>query len=63
MDYSLAFRPDGREVAGADPSGSVHLWNPETGTETKTVVLRSVPNAIVPIAYSPDGRYLAAGHG
>ncbi len=58
----LAFRPDGREVAGADVSGAVRFFDPETGAETATVLLRSAGNSIVQVGYTPDGRYLVVSH-
>ena len=58
----LAFRPDGREVAGADVSGEVRFFDLETGVDTAAVPLRSAGNSIVQVGYSPDGRYLVVSH-
>jgi WD40 repeat protein/tRNA A-37 threonylcarbamoyl transferase component Bud32 len=55
---AVAFRPDGGEVAGVD--GAVHFWSPATGR-----LLRRERDedggAFLSLAYSPDGKLVAAG--
>ncbi|HYV35552.1 MAG TPA: PQQ-binding-like beta-propeller repeat protein, partial [Gemmataceae bacterium] len=54
---SIAFAPDGKTLATADKQ--IRIWNAATGK-----LLRSFPpdfKALVKIAFSPDGRMLAAG--
>jgi WD40 repeat protein len=55
-DYS----PDGRRLAtcGADDDNAVRVWDAETGREVLT--LRGHANAVVRVAFSRDGRYLAS---
>ncbi|HEY7315875.1 MAG TPA: protein kinase [Gemmataceae bacterium] len=62
----LAFRPDGREVAGAFTDGTIVLWDLETGLDD-SIQLPSTDsffqlNAIAQVGYSPDGRFLAVRH-
>jgi WD40 repeat protein len=51
------FDPNRPEVATAGFDGTVKIWNVETGILRLTL---SAPGALSDIAYSPDGRYLAA---
>jgi WD40 repeat protein/DNA-binding SARP family transcriptional activator len=54
---NAAFDPSRREIATASADGTVKIWNVETGILRLTL---SAPGALSDIAYSPDGRYLAA---
>ena len=57
--YSVAFSPDGREVALAS-EGLVELWDLEATPRP----IRSLPGHsgfVYAVAFSPDGRYLASG--
>ncbi len=54
-----AFRSDGKVLATGDFSGAVHLWDVETGANL-TTLLEAGPIAFS-VAFSPDGRTLAAG--
>jgi WD40 repeat protein len=67
----VAFSPDSRTLATSGPGG-VTLWDPSTGEMRETLRLLRAPNAALqrqeatprsawPIAFSPDGRSLAAG--
>ncbi len=53
----IAFCPDGRLLAGAGQSGSVYLWDVDTGRQT---TLQEDNKAINRLVFSPDGRRLAA---
>lgn len=56
---SLAFSPDGRQVAYGDPGGNhVILWDIESGQEQSKRV-----EAVNDLVFSPDGGRLAIGSG
>ncbi len=57
---SLAYSPDGQSLATGAPDSTVRLWDPATGRER--AVLRGSPGWVV-LAYSRDGRRLAARMG
>ena len=66
--YAAAISPDGRHVAAGgqtaykwDNSVSIYIFDLATGTLIKR--LSNLPNLIEKLAYSTDGRYLAAGLG
>jgi WD40 repeat protein/energy-coupling factor transporter ATP-binding protein EcfA2 len=65
----VAFSPNGETLAsgGCDKSnplecqgGKVHLWNASTGQPVGQP-LSGAPNIVTSLAYSPDGKILAAG--
>ena len=56
---ALAFSPDGTVLATGDYSGSVHLWNVETGAMIGDPL--SAGSIVRSMAFSPDGRLVAAG--
>jgi WD40 repeat protein len=67
MIYAVAMRPEGDLVAGGGwtkfttdaPEDLIYLFEARTG---KTVhVISRLPNTTTSLAFSPDGRYLAAG--
>jgi len=60
----LAVTTDGRRFAtsGSDPEdGSITIWDTETGEES--LVLTGPDEGRLPLAFSPDGRFLATSHG
>jgi WD40 repeat protein len=54
-----ALSPDGSIVAGARKDGGIVLW--ETGTGKERTVLLGFREAVRALAFSPDGKILAAG--
>ena len=55
---SVAYSPDGRQIASGALDGTVRIWNLESGENRK---LHSNAMSIYSIAYSPDGSKLASG--
>jgi WD40 repeat protein len=55
---ACALAPEGSILAGADPRGVVHLWDIASGRECAE--LKGSTQAIGTLAFSPDGRTLAA---
>ena len=59
--YSVAFSPDGRNLASGSYDKTIRLWDTATGKELRTFVGHS--EGVSSVAFSPDGRTLATGSG
>jgi WD40 repeat protein len=66
--YSLAFAPNGRTLAWEGYRGGIRVWDVAKKEEKAALILESWPQNILdrgiivhPVAFSPDGRLLAAG--
>ncbi len=55
---SVAFTPDGKELASASNDNSVKLWDVATGQQIRTLAGHDA--IVCCVAVSPDGRYLAS---
>ncbi|OWK47068.1 WD40 repeat domain-containing serine/threonine-protein kinase [Fimbriiglobus ruber] len=60
MIWSLAIRPDGQALVASDAAGRVRFWSMG---RWRPVVEQSLSDPQYAIAYSPDGKWLAAGGG
>jgi RNA polymerase sigma factor (sigma-70 family) len=56
---SLAYSPDGKEIASGSHLGTVRFWDPATGKQLR--VLNAHDGGVIGLAYSPDGKVLATG--
>jgi WD40 repeat protein/beta-lactamase regulating signal transducer with metallopeptidase domain len=59
----IAFAPDGHSLATAGNDRTVKLWSLATRRQTARATLKGDLTPIWSVAYSPDGKVLAAGDG
>jgi WD40 repeat protein/serine/threonine protein kinase len=56
--WSVAFSPDGKQLASAGQDTMVKIWDALTGKEVQT--LKGHASDVVSVAFSPDGKWLAS---
>src|SRR3954470_24952712 len=59
--WSIAFSPDGKQLASASKDRSIKLWDAGTGAAIGS--LEGHGSDVLRIAWSPDGKYLVSGGG
>jgi WD40 repeat protein/class 3 adenylate cyclase len=57
--YSLAYSPTAPELAIGSSNGRIYLWNTQRGSQTAAII--AAASNVVSVAYSTDGKLLAAG--
>ena len=57
--WSVAWRPDGRQLASGSRDNTIIVWDAETGAPVRTLAGHSA--AVTSVAWRPDGRQLASG--
>ncbi|MCP4284684.1 MAG: TIR domain-containing protein [Gammaproteobacteria bacterium] len=60
---SLAFNPQGNQLATASSDKTVMLWNAGAGSEQTPLALPEHAHQVGGVTFSPDGKYLAAAIG
>jgi eukaryotic-like serine/threonine-protein kinase len=60
---NVAFAPDGKSVATAAEDGAVTIWDPTSGKSLRGLQLPPTTAVTCGLAFSADGKLLAAGNG
>jgi WD40 repeat protein len=61
--FSLAISPDGKYLLSSDNDGRIELWSLQLGRHVCRVATSDNVFQLLPVAFSPDGRLLAAAAG
>jgi hypothetical protein len=56
---SVAFSPDGKQIASGSNDTTVKVWDASTGQEIRT--LKGHTNTVYSVAFSPDGKQIISG--
>jgi RNA polymerase sigma factor (sigma-70 family) len=59
----VSFSPDGQTLASVCEAGNVRFWEAATGRELRTLTLTKQKDSVSAVAFSPDRKILAWGHG
>ena len=59
--YGIVFSPNGRSLVSASSDLSACIWNVRDGF-SKVLPVTGSPDHFISVAFSPDGRYVAAGN-
>jgi WD repeat-containing protein 61 len=58
--WSVAFGPNGKQIASGSQNGATHVWNIDTGQKDQT--FETKVKFTMAVAFSSNGKYIASGH-
>ncbi len=57
--WSVAYSPDGKNIASGSEDGTIKVWNAQTGQCVSTL---TVDSGVLSVVFAPDGSKIAAAH-